>query len=612
MASDIPSKPAQDPISDPLLRDVPVVDNYKVLDRRYVLFETLGQGGMGVVYRGKHTDLEIEVAVKCLDPGLLRRNDSFVQRFKKEARAAASIQHENVVRVYDVADSSGLHFLVMEFIEGEDVRKRVARKGPLDPDEAGRIILGAARGLAAAHAAGLVHRDIKPDNILNGADGRVKVADLGLAKQIEGDVELTNTGVAMGTPRYMPPEQFSDAKSVGPTADVYSLGATLYLMLTGKDGVQGGSLVEVADRVRSLPFPDPRTEVSNVPAEIADIVLACTRKDPAERPKDGAAVVQMLERESWRVDTQLADPEAGTSGTRSMVSPPPPDRIISKEYSLVVESKVAPSPVDGWADVLVQDPDPEVVTDADGRKRMLATGLPWKVKDRGTGIVMLLVPPGEDVIGASPGDSEAEDEESPAHRVRFTDAFYLGETEVTQAQWETAKVGDDPSYFKGANRPVENVSWDRINEPDSGFRTKTGLRLPSECEWEYACRAGSDAARYGELENIAWFRGNSESESKDVGKRQANAWGFKDMLGNVYEWCSTPYDSRLYSRAKQQGAVDSTFYKSANYKSANGEFLVVRGASWNIFPRNVRASYRNYVRSDFSFNIIGFRVARAP
>jgi len=279
------------PLDEPLLRAVPVVDGQKVLDRRYAITATLGHGGMGVVYRGVHLGLGTDVAIKCLDPGLASRDTSFVDRFVREAQMAARIEHPNV----DVGSDqeSGLHFIAMEFVEGRNARELVSAKGQLSVDEAVSITLGAARGLGAAHAAGLIHRDVKPDNILVSAQGNVKLADLGLAKQ-ESDTGMTYSGAGLGTPRYMAPEQFEDAKHVKATADVYALGATLYFLLTGKHGVAGDSLIEIMRQASSREFPLVTEVRPDVPTEVSAFISHCVKHDPADRPHDGGEATTSL------------------------------------------------------------------------------------------------------------------------------------------------------------------------------------------------------------------------------------------------------------------------------------------------------------------------------
>jgi len=316
------------------LWEVPTSGGYKILDRRYVLYDVLGQGGMGIVFKGRHAELEIDVAVKVLDPKLARAGSSFVERFKKEARAAARIHHPNVVQVIDVGECAGLHFLVMEFVPGEDGRKWVKRRGALAIHEACSIALGMTRGLAAAHRAGLVHRDMKPDNVLIGMDGTVKIADLGLVKQLEGDglgegmSELTVSGATLGTPRYMPPEQFENTKHVGPTADVYALGATLFYFLTNHDGVAPGTVAQVSERVRTEPFPSVLVIRPDVPAELAALIAECTDRDPARRPQDADEVTRRLEAFDYTT-TPLASRVSGDPTPKGEVHAPPPANLLA-------------------------------------------------------------------------------------------------------------------------------------------------------------------------------------------------------------------------------------------------------------------------------------------
>jgi|GEM_PF-2418915 len=334
--------PDRDPLTDPLLRDVPEAEGHKILDDRYVLFDVLGRGGMGVVYRGHHLGLDLEVAIKCLDPSLVRHDAQLVVRFEREAKAAARIKDSHVVAVRDVARASGLHYISMDFVAGENARQRVHRKGPLAIGEALAIALGGARGLAAAHEAGLVHRDVKPDNILISTDGEVKLADLGLAK-LSGDSDMTMTGVGMGTPRYMSPEQFEDAKQVGTRADVYSLGATLFFLLVGEDGIDGETPANVWRKVCDGEFPSARARRPDVPASLDAFIVRCIAKEPAHRPADGSALVAELlsVMESLGLpqhnplDDELADAQAGpTLLNVALVSPPPQQTLLRIQASL--------------------------------------------------------------------------------------------------------------------------------------------------------------------------------------------------------------------------------------------------------------------------------------
>ena len=250
-----------------------------------------------------------------------------------------------------------------------------------------------------------------------------------------------------------------------------------------------------------------------------------------------------------------------------------------------------------WATVLEWAPDAAVVTDATLRNAINASGLPWRVRDNGTNIEMLLVPGGTFMMGCSPGDAECGSDESPAHQVTLTNAFYMGKTEVTQAQWQ-AKMGNNPSYFSGQpNNPVEQVSWNTIQS----FNSATGLRLPTEAEWEYACRAGTTTARYGELNAIAWYYQNwTYYGTQPVAGKLPNALGLYDTLGNVFEWCQDwygPYSS---------GSVTNPTGPSI------GSYRLIRDCGMNTDRTNCRASFRNQSQPDSSGGNVGFRVARNP
>ena len=247
-------------------------------------------------------------------------------------------------------------------------------------------------------------------------------------------------------------------------------------------------------------------------------------------------------------------------------------------------------------EVLEQNPDPKVVTDADFFKRIMETKLPWRVKDKATGIEMLLVPPGTFMMGASPGDTQASNDEKPAHEVTITKAFYLGRTAVTQAQW--FKVMDaNPSKFLGdESLPVDSVSWDDCQQ----FCAKTGMKLPTEAQWEYACRAGTKGARYGDLDLIAWHQGTAGGKTHAVGKLQPNALGFFDMLGNVWEWCEDRYGS--YSSGSVTNPTGTT----------TGTYRLLRGGGWGSNSYDFRASGRGLFTPGYVNYLFGFRAVRTP
>ncbi len=314
---------------DPFLKSVPEIDGFKVLEP-CVLYSKLGEGGMGAVYRGRHLNLDIDVAVKCLRGSLADQGSQFVQRFQREARLAAGIHHQNLVQVYDVSQKSGVHYLVMEFVNGETARGRVERKLKLGIDEALRIALGAATGLGEAHARKIIHRDVKPDNVLIGRDGSVKVSDLGLAKALESEVDVALTQGVMGTPQYMAPEQWEDSSSVTPAADVWALGATIWFLLAGTDPIKRGTMKQVYKSICVEPFPDIRSVRPEVREEVAHLIARCTAREVSERFAD-CREVQAALRSFVGVDRgELVSSGGETTRTgMALVSPPPPGTMAS-------------------------------------------------------------------------------------------------------------------------------------------------------------------------------------------------------------------------------------------------------------------------------------------
>ena len=338
--------------ADAMLRDVPVSEGYKVLGG-IVLYQKLGQGAMGAVYRGKHLRLGTDVAIKVMARPLNMSRDEAenrVKRFLREAQVAAMIDHPGLVRVVDVNSSGELYYLVMDFVDGESAGDRLKRKGErMSEKEAVAICLGAAEGLAEAHRKGVVHRDVKPDNIMIGKDGRVRVTDLGLAKATARDEDsnapsaLTQTQSGMGTPYYMPPEQFRAARDVTPAADVWSLGVSLFQLATGELPWTDTSVFEMAAKIKDDPLPDPKSCAPDLSDGFCAIVKKAVEKSPADRYADGAAMASALRAHLATLEGEtkqtLADPLAGTSKTVEIAVAPPDSRTLT----IIGRSMLSPS-----------------------------------------------------------------------------------------------------------------------------------------------------------------------------------------------------------------------------------------------------------------------------
>jgi len=259
----------------------------------YELLARLGKGGMGSVFKARHTKTGQIVAFKTLMPSDAK-NVNLVKRFQRESKIALSLRHENIVAGLDAGVVGNLFYLAMEFVDGESLAELLRREGRLAPEKAVRIMIGLARGLAHAHERGLIHRDVKPENVLLGRDGSVKLCDLGLAREVS-DLGFTMLGAALGTPKYMSPEQVAGLKTIDGRTDIYSLGATAYHMLAGRAPYGGSSSALVMAAQLSAKFPPLREVAPEVDERLAGIVERCMRKDPAERYQSMEELIEDLE-----------------------------------------------------------------------------------------------------------------------------------------------------------------------------------------------------------------------------------------------------------------------------------------------------------------------------
>jgi len=252
----------------------------RILGNRYRLEERIGGGGMALVFRATDLQLGREVAVKILR-GQFGADDEFVRRFRREAQNAASLSHPNIVQTFDVGEDGDTHYIVMELVTGKTLKALIQEQGPLPVAEAARIGIAIADALAHAHAQRIVHRDIKPHNILLGQDGRVKVADFGIARAVTTDT-VTRTGAMMGSAHYFSPEQ-ADGQPAGEKSDLYSLGVVLYEMVTGTLPFQGESPITVALKHLRERVQPPSQLNPEVPAEMDEIILRAMEKEPDDR-----------------------------------------------------------------------------------------------------------------------------------------------------------------------------------------------------------------------------------------------------------------------------------------------------------------------------------------
>ncbi|HVO53724.1 MAG TPA: protein kinase [Solirubrobacterales bacterium] len=295
-----------------------------VLSGRYRLEAKLGSGGMSTVYLARDQTLDRDVAIKVMHREMSEQADQ-IERFRQEARAVAKLSHPNVVAVIDAGEDGGHPYIVFEYVQGETLKQRIARVGALDPQEALAYAIEIARGLTVAHARNIVHRDIKPQNVLIDPEGRAKLTDFGISRQLEQD-GMTATGRVLGTTDYVAPEQ-AMGQGVDIRSDVYSLGVVLYEMLIGQVPFHADSQVGVAMKHVNEELPDVQQRRPEVSAAAALVVERATAKDPAKRYQD---VGEMIDDLSTALEVEAARAGSSTGEATSILDAlPPPKRKLS-------------------------------------------------------------------------------------------------------------------------------------------------------------------------------------------------------------------------------------------------------------------------------------------
>ena len=353
------------PVSNPDLSGTTLGD--------FHLLRRLGQGGMGQVYLAEQHSLKRKVALKIMRPEVAG-NAVSLQRFKAEAEAVARVNHANIVQVYAIGEVQGVHFIALEYVEGRNLRDFVARKGPPEILQALSIMRQVAAALQRASEAGIIHRDVKPENILLTRKGEVKVADFGLSRFFGGDqpsLHLTQSGIAMGTPLYMSPEQV-EGKTLDPRTDIYSLGVTCYHMLAGQPPFRGETSFQIAlQHVQNEP-PPLRNVRPDLPGELCTIVHKMLAKDPAQRYPTCRELLKDLTRlretmggqRTQALEEPSAPPAPSTSTEAFVPSPASPGRVwwvAGAAVSLVLAAGLGA--LLGWAR---SRPDPALPTTVSG------------------------------------------------------------------------------------------------------------------------------------------------------------------------------------------------------------------------------------------------------
>jgi formylglycine-generating enzyme required for sulfatase activity len=636
-------KPAEEPVDLHFLQPSARPDSLGRIGH-YEVLQVLGQGGFGIVLRAFDDVLQRVVALKVLAPEIAATSPAR-KRFLREARSAAQVRHENVVQVYAVEEQP-LPYLVMEFIPGETLQQRLDRIGPLEVPEIVRLGRQIAEGLAAAHDTGLIHRDIKPGNVLiEGGHQRVKVSDFGLARAAD-DASLTQSGVLAGTPMYMAPEQARGEK-LDHRADLFSLGSVLYVMASGRPPFRAATVYAVLKRVAE-DTPRPIQEViPEVPQWLCDLIAKLHAKKPEDRFQSAREVADVLAYCEAQLQTNAAvkdfsripqsKPAAGQSGRWLWVA------AAALVLPVLVVVLMEITGVTHWLQNRQPTPNPLEEGDGDGVRRAGPQDKNLRTYVTNTlGMKFKLIPAGRFTMGSprqeidrclqefavgSPKFLELRKRhegafeqarlpaEGPEHEVEITKPFYLGITEVTVRQFrqfveaKNYDVGDDswkkPGFDAFDDYPVVYVSWDNAVDFCKWLSAKEGkqYRLPTEAEWEYCCRAGQAGTRYcfgnkdEQLQIYAWYKDNSDERTHRVGQLKPNAWGLHDMHGNAWEWCQDNYDPNYYKNSPRKDPPGGA-----------GVDRAVRGGSWYWSPEFCRCAFRQFVAPGQRYSDLGFRV----
>ncbi len=620
----------------------------QVLGSRYEIRECIGSGGMGAIYAARRIHIGDSVAVKVLRPEVVHDAQSR-ERFQREARAAAKLHHPNAVVVHDFGqDPDGTTYIVMELLEGRSLRQVLSDEHSIDPTRAVGIVKQTCAGIEAAHRLGIIHRDIKPDNIilLDSHDGvpHVKILDFGIAKLLdrtdeerETDPTLTQVGTVIGTPNYMSPEQ-CQGEALDARSDVYSLGIVLYEMLTGVQpftakNSTGIVIKHVTEKPRPLIALKP--EVS---AAVERVVLKALEKKPEARQQSAIELAREFEAAVNQPAHAQPKPFAPVSfepiptQLNTLIAPafsklPPQSPQRSRMPLFTTIGAAAAVLVGGlaWWMFFASPTSTKPAPTVKAVTAQMPPPLPAEPEPSATPKVTLL-PEGMLMIGGGEfkmGRDDGTDLDQPAHPM-IVKPFYIDTNEVTNAAYK--KFIDEtkhaaPSLWKGGtypegqeNFPVTDVTW----EDATAYAKWAGKRLPTEEEWEFAAR-GTDGRLYpwGETYKPGVANINDDTAAANEVKSQPvgsysegkSPFGLFDLTGNAFEWTSSALKAYPGSKLRPEDEI---------YQNLK----VIRGGSWRSEPKQASATYRRgwpATRKDWpegispdkiDYTAIGFRCAQ--
>jgi formylglycine-generating enzyme required for sulfatase activity len=565
--------------------------NQTIKDGRFLIEQVLGGGGFGVAYRARDRKSNQQVVIKTLNqyqqnqPGF----DELQEKFVNEAMTLKGLSHPHIVKVYELIEEGGLWGMVMEYLDGQELADYVLERGKLTEAEALGYIEQVGKSLIYTHQQQVIHRDIKPHNIMLRKGNREAVLiDFGLARGFIDGKTLTMTNAK--TPAYAPIEQYESQGHFGAYTDVYALAATLYHLLTGTPPLPSNY------RQLNYPLSPPSSLNPDLSQVVSAGIMRGMELHRQARPQTIEEFLQLL--------------GLGTPAILSIQSPP-----ISKPQPAVAST---PSPATNlpklskiqFTSVKLNNQG-KIIDQPAGSAEIFIENL-----GKGVELTMVRIPGGKFLMGSPESEKERQENESPQHQVSVAE-FYLGQTPVTQAQYQ-AIMGNNPSQFQGNDKlPVEQLTWLEAMDFCQKLSQKTGriYRLPSEAEWEYAARAGTTTPfTFGETitpevvnydGNYSYgkaAKGEYRGKTTPVGTFPPNLFGLYDVHGNVWEWC---LDEWVYN---YKGAPTDGSARGDIILRKENKIRLLRGGSWYSYPRNCRSASRIRLSADYRDLSIGFRV----
>ncbi len=560
----------------------------RALGEKYEVIRRIGSGGMADVFLARHATHGALFAVKVLAERLAQ-DDRVVARFEEEAKLEARLSgHPNIVPVYDIGSADGLHYLVMPYIQGEDLASLVRRQGRLRPDDAANIVAQVAEALSWAEDKGVVHRDLKPANIRLDTSGRAIVVDFGIAKASQGTqiTDLTLPGEGLGTPFYMSPEQFlgdtCDARS-----DLYSLGVVFFELLAGQRPFSGDSFPSIQKAHLSPTRPSLRSYDSELPASYEPLVQKLLQIDPARRfqsPKDLLAALSRLGVNSGRSALLPQFDQVANSEQTRVSSVPQPSASVTgrtnRRWQLITAvALLTVTLLVGMTAILVLNRSKRMISDAAGS--------------------MVLVPGGDFIFGDDSPMSP-----NPRKKIALKD-FYVDQTEVSNAQYKKFcdATGHAPpgsaNFLAHPEYPVADVTF----ADAQAFAVWAGKRLPTEEEWEKSAR-GTDGRPYPWGWD-PWTQDLPQNlQPVDSFKARQSPAGALNMSGNVYEWTQSPFPAGTPEYTDMEKQLGSSLFSRKWYSIKGGSF------SPRSDPRLLLAYMRRGFPEDQRSAFIGFRCVR--